>query len=458
MAEDKIVSDVGTAQDREGPVLKAHMNRIRAIKKKLRKIEAIQSLVADGKEINSDQRSTLSAKDGCEAVAEELERMLALINAAVKEEHGLARTAAMEEMKTTIEAEVAGTVELLRAEAASKDTLIGNLREGMEQQQERIKELEEQVTLNRAQQEESASKQEGIESAMGDVLALIYFGQLFNQAKSWPAELERQSCISYDGILSPDQAQGEALQAKDLDAMVVLSNLLMSRKVGEVQSHQNAINECKDLAMAWINDSELFIPEVSTQVSKVKQQLGRILASEYCSILPKVAGAEEVAAGMNTYLPQLSSMTSPQAMQQPVSEPPPPIRQVAESEVAVVQQQHQQMYQPQSISQDVVEAPAPGPTTNVTEVGDFGGNRQSGGGYQGGMQAGVYPQVQNGIQIGDFTQPPPATQQQFAPIPEPEQQQQQQQQQQVPQQTAPPLFVMQNSLEELGVRMLISVA
>eukprot|EP01024_Parvocaulis_polyphysoides_P065241 TRINITY_DN7606_c0_g1_i1.p1 TRINITY_DN7606_c0_g1~~TRINITY_DN7606_c0_g1_i1.p1 ORF type:complete len:504 (-),score=89.18 TRINITY_DN7606_c0_g1_i1:418-1929(-) len=437
MAEDKAVSEVVPATEKEGPVLKTHMNRIRAVKKKLRKIDALLQLVSEGKEINSDQQGTINTKEGCEAVADELERMLPQINQAVKEEHGVARKAAMEEMKTTIEAEVAGKVELLRAEAASKDTLIGNLREGMEQQQQQIQQLEEELSLIQAQQEENANQQEGLEKAIGDVLALIYFGQLFNQAKSWPAELERQSCISYDSILTGDDVKGEPLQPKDLDAMVVLSNMMISRKVGEVQSHKNAIDQCKDLAIAWTNNSELFVPELSMKVLNVKHQLGRILASEYCSILPKVAGADEVAAGMNTYLPQLGMPSQQQTMQtqSAVSEPPPTLHatQVPDSDIVVAQQQ--QLYQPGAIHQDIVEVVT---SSEINQQPEFGGNRQ----VAAYPPPGTYPQVQNGIQTSELSV---STAQQFTPMPiemQPEKQQQHHQQPQQQQQNMPQ-YVMQ---------------
>ncbi len=70
-----------------GPVALCLAKRLRACRKKLRKIEDVEAAVAAGKEINEEQRSLLSEgrKAGLIAVIDELEKLSAPVKEAMAE-------------------------------------------------------------------------------------------------------------------------------------------------------------------------------------------------------------------------------------------------------------------------------------------------------------------------------------------------------------------------------------
>jgi len=75
----------------QGPVLTTLAKRLRACRKKLRKIEDIEAAVGLGKEINEEQRVALTSKPGLVAVIDELEKLTSLVGQALVDEAAVHR-------------------------------------------------------------------------------------------------------------------------------------------------------------------------------------------------------------------------------------------------------------------------------------------------------------------------------------------------------------------------------
>jgi hypothetical protein len=75
----------------QGPVLTTLAKRLRACRKKLRKIEDIEAAIGLGKEINEEQRVALSSKPGLVAVIDELEKLTSLVGQALVDEAAVHR-------------------------------------------------------------------------------------------------------------------------------------------------------------------------------------------------------------------------------------------------------------------------------------------------------------------------------------------------------------------------------
>eukprot|EP01024_Parvocaulis_polyphysoides_P029656 TRINITY_DN267_c3_g1_i1.p2 TRINITY_DN267_c3_g1~~TRINITY_DN267_c3_g1_i1.p2 ORF type:complete len:274 (+),score=79.04 TRINITY_DN267_c3_g1_i1:78-899(+) len=105
-AGDSVVTEASTVRGAEGPLNKAVNNRIRAVKKKLRKIDAIEQQVSSGKDINEDQASTLSHKRELLAVEDELERMQEILEEAKRQEMDALKKQIAQDLREQIRAEV----------------------------------------------------------------------------------------------------------------------------------------------------------------------------------------------------------------------------------------------------------------------------------------------------------------------------------------------------------------
>lgn len=107
----------------ESPCVLVLARRLRACRKKLRKIEEVETAVAAGKEINEEQRDRLTGKPGVIAVIEELEKLLAPMKEALGEEVKLMKQsgydAAMADYKKREEARLAREAKEAEEKAAA---------------------------------------------------------------------------------------------------------------------------------------------------------------------------------------------------------------------------------------------------------------------------------------------------------------------------------------------------
>lgn len=70
----------------EGPVITVLSKRLRACRKKLRRVEDVEAAVSQGKEINEEQRAVIASKPGLCGVIDELEKLIVLVGQALVEE------------------------------------------------------------------------------------------------------------------------------------------------------------------------------------------------------------------------------------------------------------------------------------------------------------------------------------------------------------------------------------
>ncbi|KAK9828664.1 hypothetical protein WJX72_001390 [[Myrmecia] bisecta] len=246
--------------------------RLRAARKKLGRVAEVEKARDEGKPINSDQEAMLRSRPSLEANIEELERLLPLLKDAVKEEKAVAVEQAVSEKDAQHEKEKVALAE----EAARKEA-------------EKAKEAEAEPKPEPAQ-----PKEEVVGEAVGRLLPMLYFSQLFHVTGGYVAGCERDACVSYDYTV---ESEGESLTSDDLRAISEFGRLMMSRPSSEPISHKDALDRCKELALKWLNNESEFISEVERSVSDLSAKFERVLASEYFTIKPHITTVKPEPTG-----------------------------------------------------------------------------------------------------------------------------------------------------------------
>jgi hypothetical protein len=187
------------AEATDGPVLSVVSKRLRALRKKHNRILQMEESLAAGKTLNREQEEVLRSKPVVVALIDELERLRTPLASAVAEE--LASRPAP-------------------APAAADS-----------------------------------------DSSIQDLLALIYFGSLFDvkQNSEFVATMvarthERSCCITYDYV-TDDAA--DLLVETDLDKVSTLAALAASRPAAAAGvSHRDALQACAHHAQLWLRRAE----------------------------------------------------------------------------------------------------------------------------------------------------------------------------------------------------------
>ena len=190
------------AEATDGPVLSVVSKRLRALRKKYNRITQMEESLAAGKTLNREQEEVLRSKPVVAALIEELERLRAPLASAVAEELSSRPAPAA-------------------AAASSSDS----------------------------------------DSSIQDLLALVYFGSLFDVklqqdfATTMVARThERNCCITYDYVT--DDAADLLVEA-DLDAVSTLASLAASRPAAAVGvSHRDALQACAHHARLWLRRAD----------------------------------------------------------------------------------------------------------------------------------------------------------------------------------------------------------
>jgi len=198
------------AEATDGPVLSVVSKRLRALRKKYNRITQMEESLAAGKTLNREQEEVLRSKPVVAALIEELERLRAPLASAVAEELSSRPAPAA-------------------AAASSSDS----------------------------------------DSSIQDLLALVYFGSLFDVkpqhdfATTMVARAhERNCCITYDYVT--DDAADLLVEA-DLDAVSTLASLAASRPAAAVGvSHRDALQACAHHARLWLRRADEHIHPDST--------------------------------------------------------------------------------------------------------------------------------------------------------------------------------------------------
>ncbi|XP_074567639.1 uncharacterized protein LOC141824280 [Curcuma longa] len=241
------------------PVMSMMKKRLRSLRKKRNRILQMEETLAQGKLLNKEQDKVLRSKPAIVTLIDEYEKLLARLAAAFQEEldRAASTTAApaptpQEEMPTP--ADVKGEPD----------------------------------------------------RAVMDVLALVYFGCLFDvkpqsefAAMMLTRTHERGCCLTYDYVT--DDAT-DLLGEQDLDAISALGSLVTSRSVYSGVSHKDALQSCLQHAKLWlVNADQPIHPGASLSYAGLREKLNKILTSDYFTTTPEMKAPGDVVAAVGKY-------------------------------------------------------------------------------------------------------------------------------------------------------------
>lgn len=255
------------AEATDGPVLSVVSKRLRALRKKYNRITQMEESLAAGKTLNREQEEVLRSKPVVAALIDELERLRPPLASAVAEELSSRPAPAPAPAPA----------------ASSSDS----------------------------------------DSSVQDLLALVYFGSLFDVKQQsdyvslvYTRELERNSCLTYDYVGDdPEDSLAEA----DLNAVAALASLAASRPPAAAGvSHRDALQACAHHARLWLRRADEPIhPDSSITYAGVRAKLDRIMASGYYTaqleMTPLDLAAAVASFGAGGMQVQESTVVSPQA-------------------------------------------------------------------------------------------------------------------------------------------------
>ncbi|TKY69740.1 DIL domain myosin family protein [Spatholobus suberectus] len=235
----------------DGPVMSLIGKRLRALRKKLNRILAMEESVSQGKPLNKEQEEVLRSKPSVLALIDELEKLRPPLATALAEElEGAARNP--------------GEAETLAENSGSREP-----------------------------------RPNSNDVVVEDLLNLLYFGSLFDVKSDFASTMltrthERGCCLTYDYVT--DDAT-DLLGEKDLDSISALRGLLVSRPADSSFSHKNALQRCVEHARLWLAKSEQPIgPNADVTYAGLREKLNKIMSSEYFTTTPEMKAPVEVAA------------------------------------------------------------------------------------------------------------------------------------------------------------------
>ncbi|XP_027913520.1 uncharacterized protein LOC114173375 [Vigna unguiculata] len=272
----------------DGPVMSLINKRIRAFRKKMNRIVAMEEAVSQGKTLNKEQEEFLRTKPSILALIDEFEKLRQPLASAVAEElQGAAPNARSAEAPTQTLAESSGSFEQPPPQHTGDDVVVE------------------------------------------DLLNLLYFGSLFDVKSDFASTMltrthERGCCLTYDYVT--DDAT-DLLGEKDLDSISTLRGLLVSRPADSSFSHKNALQRCVEHAKLWLAKSEQSIgPDADVTYAGLREKLNKIMSSEYFTTTPEMKAPVEVAAAaaggnyVSFHVPVHGSVV-PVEVEQPVYQP-----------------------------------------------------------------------------------------------------------------------------------------
>ncbi|KAJ1423577.1 putative keratin, type I cytoskeletal 10 [Sesbania bispinosa] len=234
----------------DGPVMSLINKRLRALRKKLNRIVAMEESLSQGKPLNKEQEEVLRSKPSVLALIDEFEKLRQPLSTALAEELDLA---------------VQNRSETLPENSSSTERPNSN------------------------------------DDVVQDILNLLYFGSLFDvkSQNDFTSTMltrthERGCCLTYDYVT--DDAT-DLLGEKDLDSISALRGLLISRPADSSFSHKNALQHCIEHAKLWLSNAEQPIePNAGITYAGLREKLNKIMSSEYFTTTPEMKAPVEVAA------------------------------------------------------------------------------------------------------------------------------------------------------------------
>nr|AGV54212.1 hypothetical protein [Phaseolus vulgaris] len=240
----------------DGPVMNLINKRIRAYRKKINRIQAMEESLSQGKTLNKEQEEFLRTKPSILALIDEFEKLRQPLASALTEElQGAAPNARGAETPTL--AESSGSFEQPPPQHSEDDVVVE------------------------------------------DLLNLLYFGSLFDVKSDFASTMltrthERGCCLTYDYVT--DDAT-DLLSEKDLDSISALRGLFVSWPADSSFSHKNALARCVEHAKLWLAKSEHPIgPDADVTYAGLREKLDKIMSSEYFTTTPEMKAPVEVAA------------------------------------------------------------------------------------------------------------------------------------------------------------------
>lgn len=296
----------------EGPVMLMMSKRLRALRKKMNKINQIEDSRTAGKSINKEQEEVLKSKATVLLLIDEYEKLKQPLTAAVKEEHSEFEAAFLEsQAKGKDSEEQAESAENFRQDQGEEK--VGDGQGGVEQGGEDEVDLKGDGAkqIHRSLDVPAASEAGvggGEEGGMGGnelrvLVQALYFGSLFDleecvggedvEIVSWAKEQERESCLSYDPVTDDSTIP---LSKQDLNAIALLSRSIRSRAQG-VANHEQAVESCLHHAIRLLGRSpESFHKGLDISYGQLRERVERIAASAFFTkhsdvVKPEVAAA-----------------------------------------------------------------------------------------------------------------------------------------------------------------------
>lgn len=252
----------------DGPVFTLLNKRLRALRKKLNRISLMEKSLSLGKSLNKEQEETLRSKPAVLAAIDELERLSHPLMQAVNQEIEIALEANKRVSET-------------QSEGSSSE----------EEDVERV-----------------ASDESLVDSAVADLLNVVYFGSIFDVGTLLMVHdnlltkmHERNCCLTYDYV-TDDEAAGDPLREWDLDLIAMMGGMLISRPGYSCLSHKDSLQMCVEIAKLWLANSDQPIePDSNITYAGLKQKLKKIMASDYFTTTPEIRAPIEVAAAVGNY-------------------------------------------------------------------------------------------------------------------------------------------------------------
>ncbi|KAM7268969.1 hypothetical protein ACFE04_024466 [Oxalis oulophora] len=235
------------SEPNDGPVLNVINKRLRALKKKLNRINQMEESIAQGKSLNQEQQQVFKSKPSLLTLIDELDKLRLPLATAVYEE------------------------------------------------------------IN---QQRPNPNNDDDDDRLEDLLNVIYLASLFDvksqtdfAATMWTRIHERGCCLAYDYVTDEPT---DLLAEKDLDCISKLGGLLISRPANSVVSHKNALESCIRHAKLWVANSQQPIDTDNADdhvtYAGLREKLKKIMGSDYFTLTPQIQPPVQMTAAAGNYV------------------------------------------------------------------------------------------------------------------------------------------------------------
>lgn len=218
-----------------------------------RKIDELEAQQAAGKALNAEQLGTIGEKRVLTALVDELDKLGRQL------EEALRADLAEAEARGAAKARAAAEAERAREEAARPPPPPS----------------EEEVTAR----------------VLDALVPALYFSATLDAPDPSLRLSEAKAALSHDANLGDDEVGGcGPLTDADLEAIASFGRLVLSRQHGELSSHQESMDRCRDYCRAYLEASADKLPgsRAGVTFARIRGMVGRLLASDYFTVKPEL--------------------------------------------------------------------------------------------------------------------------------------------------------------------------